>query len=100
MFVFFFKQKTAYEMLRSLVGSEMCIRDSSHARSITFNHRKIVFLYKYSTVEMYEFFFFKGIDLRLHDRDTVTATPHDQSLLLGSATSRPPQGEGTGIWYC
>ena len=26
--VFFFKQKTAYEMLRSLVGSEMCIRDS------------------------------------------------------------------------
>ena len=27
--VFFFKQKTAYELLRSLVGSEMCIRDSS-----------------------------------------------------------------------
>ena len=26
-YVFFFKQKTAYEMLRSLVGSEMCIRD-------------------------------------------------------------------------
>ena len=24
---FFFKQRTAYEMLRSLVGSEMCIRD-------------------------------------------------------------------------
>ena len=31
MFVFFFKQKTAYEMLRSLVGSEMCIRDRRHA---------------------------------------------------------------------
>eukprot|EP00658_Telonema_sp_P-2_P077006 TRINITY_DN6865_c0_g1_i2.p1 TRINITY_DN6865_c0_g1~~TRINITY_DN6865_c0_g1_i2.p1 ORF type:complete len:103 (+),score=30.74 TRINITY_DN6865_c0_g1_i2:56-364(+) len=29
-FFFFFKQKTAYEMLRSLVGSEMCIRDSRH----------------------------------------------------------------------
>eukprot|EP00658_Telonema_sp_P-2_P051053 TRINITY_DN39064_c0_g1_i1.p1 TRINITY_DN39064_c0_g1~~TRINITY_DN39064_c0_g1_i1.p1 ORF type:complete len:145 (+),score=39.31 TRINITY_DN39064_c0_g1_i1:48-482(+) len=28
---FFFKQKTAYEMLRSLVGSEMCIRDSINA---------------------------------------------------------------------
>eukprot|EP00658_Telonema_sp_P-2_P033417 TRINITY_DN24534_c0_g1_i1.p1 TRINITY_DN24534_c0_g1~~TRINITY_DN24534_c0_g1_i1.p1 ORF type:complete len:168 (-),score=62.50 TRINITY_DN24534_c0_g1_i1:39-542(-) len=28
-FFFFFKQKTAYEMLRSLVGSEMCIRDSN-----------------------------------------------------------------------
>ena len=26
-FFFFFKQKTAYELLRSLVGSEMCIRD-------------------------------------------------------------------------
>ena len=25
--VFFFKQKTAYEVQRSLVGSEMCIRD-------------------------------------------------------------------------
>jgi len=24
---FFFKQKTAYEMLRGLVGSGMCIRD-------------------------------------------------------------------------
>ena len=29
--VFFFKQKTAYEMLRSLVGSEMCIRDSVYS---------------------------------------------------------------------
>ena len=26
--VFFCKQETAYEMLRGLVGSEMCIRDS------------------------------------------------------------------------
>ena len=26
---FFFKQKTAYELLRGLVGSEMCIRDRS-----------------------------------------------------------------------
>eukprot|EP00658_Telonema_sp_P-2_P019378 TRINITY_DN17647_c0_g1_i1.p1 TRINITY_DN17647_c0_g1~~TRINITY_DN17647_c0_g1_i1.p1 ORF type:complete len:386 (-),score=117.33 TRINITY_DN17647_c0_g1_i1:22-1179(-) len=31
-FFFFFKQKTAYEMLRSLVGSEMCIRDRPHLR--------------------------------------------------------------------
>eukprot|EP00658_Telonema_sp_P-2_P007736 TRINITY_DN12878_c0_g1_i6.p1 TRINITY_DN12878_c0_g1~~TRINITY_DN12878_c0_g1_i6.p1 ORF type:complete len:122 (+),score=44.39 TRINITY_DN12878_c0_g1_i6:56-421(+) len=30
-FFFFFKQKTAYEMLRSLVGSEMCIRDRENA---------------------------------------------------------------------
>eukprot|EP00831_Metopus_contortus_P076701 TRINITY_DN7093_c0_g1_i2.p1 TRINITY_DN7093_c0_g1~~TRINITY_DN7093_c0_g1_i2.p1 ORF type:complete len:173 (-),score=55.36 TRINITY_DN7093_c0_g1_i2:131-649(-) len=31
MCVFFFKQKTAYEMQRGLVGSEMCIRDSINA---------------------------------------------------------------------
>ena len=29
------KQKTAYEMLRSLVGSEMCIRDRSKRASST-----------------------------------------------------------------
>ena len=28
--VFFFKQKTAYEISACLVGSEMCIRDRSH----------------------------------------------------------------------
>ncbi len=27
--IFFFKQKTAYEMLRSIVGSEMCISNRS-----------------------------------------------------------------------
>ena len=34
---FFFKQKTAYEIMPSLVGSEMCIRDSisSGARSVS-----------------------------------------------------------------
>ena len=30
--ILFFKQKTAYEVLRSLVGSEMCIRDSALVR--------------------------------------------------------------------
>eukprot|EP00825_Cyclidium_porcatum_P007694 TRINITY_DN13863_c0_g1_i1.p7 TRINITY_DN13863_c0_g1~~TRINITY_DN13863_c0_g1_i1.p7 ORF type:complete len:108 (-),score=6.88 TRINITY_DN13863_c0_g1_i1:1134-1457(-) len=29
--LFFFKQKTAYEIMPSLVGSEMCIRDSINA---------------------------------------------------------------------
>ena len=33
---FFFKQKTAYEMLRSLVGSEMCIRDREKKTEIHF----------------------------------------------------------------
>src|SRR5450756_2429151 len=30
LFFFFFKQKTAYEIMPSLVGSEMCIRDSAY----------------------------------------------------------------------
>ena len=34
MWFFFFKQKTAYEMLRSLVGSEMCIRDRIHGNRV------------------------------------------------------------------
>ena len=33
---FFFKQKTAYDMLRSLVGSEMCIRDRLGAMATVF----------------------------------------------------------------
>eukprot|EP00825_Cyclidium_porcatum_P012252 TRINITY_DN1638_c0_g1_i2.p3 TRINITY_DN1638_c0_g1~~TRINITY_DN1638_c0_g1_i2.p3 ORF type:complete len:105 (-),score=11.92 TRINITY_DN1638_c0_g1_i2:518-832(-) len=31
-FFFFFKQKTAYEIMPSLVGSEMCIRDRYQRR--------------------------------------------------------------------
>ena len=39
-YFFFFKQKTAYEMLRSLVGSEMCIRDSESLEyTLQFYHR-------------------------------------------------------------
>eukprot|EP00658_Telonema_sp_P-2_P070579 TRINITY_DN60036_c0_g1_i2.p1 TRINITY_DN60036_c0_g1~~TRINITY_DN60036_c0_g1_i2.p1 ORF type:complete len:375 (-),score=56.36 TRINITY_DN60036_c0_g1_i2:232-1356(-) len=38
---FFFKQKTAYEMLRSLVGSEMCIRDRMMAEvAAHFSHQE------------------------------------------------------------
>ena len=36
--IFFFKQKTAYEMLRSLVGSEMCIRDRTRGRGASPGH--------------------------------------------------------------
>eukprot|EP01017_Pseudomicrothorax_dubius_P015692 TRINITY_DN1797_c0_g1_i10.p1 TRINITY_DN1797_c0_g1~~TRINITY_DN1797_c0_g1_i10.p1 ORF type:complete len:227 (+),score=80.75 TRINITY_DN1797_c0_g1_i10:13-693(+) len=38
---FFFKQKTAYEMLRSLVGSEMCIRDRSIGAEGSYNEYEI-----------------------------------------------------------
>ena len=51
---FFFKQKTAYEMLRSLVGSEMCIRDSTNDKTFKsgesvetadIDHKEMEFLY-------------------------------------------------------
>ena len=37
---FFFKQKTAYEVLRSLVGSEMCIRDSVEGQDVDFGREE------------------------------------------------------------
>src|SRR5450756_1425261 len=36
-FFFFFKQKTAYEIMPSLVGSEMCIRDSYFSLNVIAN---------------------------------------------------------------
>eukprot|EP00658_Telonema_sp_P-2_P004082 TRINITY_DN11529_c0_g1_i1.p1 TRINITY_DN11529_c0_g1~~TRINITY_DN11529_c0_g1_i1.p1 ORF type:complete len:126 (-),score=57.38 TRINITY_DN11529_c0_g1_i1:44-421(-) len=42
-FFFFFKQKTAYEMLRSLVGSEMCIRDRYQRRVREYNTPNLYF---------------------------------------------------------
>ena len=39
-FFFFFKQKTAYEIRLSLVGSEMCIRDSFKRPVILINYPK------------------------------------------------------------
>ena len=38
MFVFFFKQRTAYELLRSRVGSEMCRRDSSDVALLEYRY--------------------------------------------------------------
>eukprot|EP00831_Metopus_contortus_P025834 TRINITY_DN22154_c0_g1_i3.p1 TRINITY_DN22154_c0_g1~~TRINITY_DN22154_c0_g1_i3.p1 ORF type:complete len:107 (+),score=44.30 TRINITY_DN22154_c0_g1_i3:37-357(+) len=40
---FFFKQKTAYEMQRGLVGSEMCIRDR-YQRRVHGDMGKVLFL--------------------------------------------------------
>ena len=41
----FFKQKTAYEIMPSLVGSEMCIRDSSFAENLPVSANIIATLY-------------------------------------------------------
>ena len=44
--VFFFKQKTAYEMLRSLVGSEMCIRDRTENELADIRNKEIGFIFQ------------------------------------------------------
>src|SRR5450756_2738961 len=41
LFFFFFKQKTAYEIMPSLVGSEMCIRDSKHTAQARQDRAKV-----------------------------------------------------------
>eukprot|EP00658_Telonema_sp_P-2_P021003 TRINITY_DN18334_c0_g1_i1.p3 TRINITY_DN18334_c0_g1~~TRINITY_DN18334_c0_g1_i1.p3 ORF type:complete len:101 (+),score=30.48 TRINITY_DN18334_c0_g1_i1:99-401(+) len=51
-FFFFFKQKTAYEMLRSLVGSEMCIRDSCQGSFTSAGNR----VGRYSAVVDHDYF--------------------------------------------
>eukprot|EP00825_Cyclidium_porcatum_P004917 TRINITY_DN12341_c0_g1_i1.p1 TRINITY_DN12341_c0_g1~~TRINITY_DN12341_c0_g1_i1.p1 ORF type:complete len:250 (+),score=26.61 TRINITY_DN12341_c0_g1_i1:39-788(+) len=45
-FFFFFKQKTAYEIMPSLVGSEMCIRDRYQRRVHGMSKRKLLGLVK------------------------------------------------------
>ena len=73
-------------------GIEVSTQEVPHARTVSFNHRKIVFLYKYTAVEMFEFFFFNGIDLRVHDRDPVAVKPTGKStaLALGYGIAEVP----------
>ena len=49
-------RKTAYEMLRSLVGSEMCIRDSAVVISVVFIAIFADFIAPYSPIEQYRGF--------------------------------------------
>ena len=53
---FFFKQKTAYEIMPSLVGSEMCIRDSPQPRTLAVSlicAREAVAMRTYTNVVLY-----------------------------------------------
>ena len=61
--VFFFKQKTAYEVMPSLVGSEMCIRDRSET------------LFEQGALPYY-----------LHMPDPVTGTAH---FMVSDAEAQP-----------
>ena len=54
---FFFKQKTAYEIMPSLVGSEMCIRDS------VWTHQ----LMRYTTYQVRVYLMFCGKSLLLRN---------------------------------
>ncbi len=47
----FFKQKTAYEIMTSLMGSEMCTRDSYNTDSLHLN--SCDFLYSSNSSKMY-----------------------------------------------
>ena len=54
MFFFFFKQKTAYEIRLSLVGSEMCIRDTTIGQMIAKGGFPAFYLPPVSIALMYE----------------------------------------------
>ena len=67
--VFFVRQKTAYEMLRSLVGSERCIRDRCY--SITGQYDLLAKLY-ISDVDGLGRLIERDIHAIPHIRDTFT----------------------------
>eukprot|EP00658_Telonema_sp_P-2_P043275 TRINITY_DN31216_c0_g1_i1.p1 TRINITY_DN31216_c0_g1~~TRINITY_DN31216_c0_g1_i1.p1 ORF type:complete len:301 (+),score=48.63 TRINITY_DN31216_c0_g1_i1:27-929(+) len=79
---FFFKQKTAYEMLRSLVGSEMCIRDSySVEEEAAYLIQHTWKLYKLKTEQHWDVSFPEGVPMgtlliiRRVDISQVVKTP-------------------------
>src|SRR5678815_5367776 len=90
--VFFFKQKTAYEMLRSLVGSEMCIRDR-YMYHVTFpskRERVNVVLDRFDMV--YHGFWITHVDALCHvgwDDELYNGRPFASSLSVEGASWCP-----------
>src|SRR5678816_4791234 len=84
-FFFFFKQKTAYEMLRSLVGSEMCIRDRFDG---TFGH------VLNNQGEQWGLLDFSSHNFDQGDNTVETAKPTGYSWRVG-----PPESSGIGGFY-
>ena len=66
--IFFFKQKTAYEILSGLVGSEMCIRDRNG--------------FGINTTMKFDFIF-------VHVKDAATAASCDEPLASGRVGRTP-----------
>src|SRR5678815_340557 len=77
-FFFFFKQKTAYEMLRSLVGSEMCIRDS--IRGIHESSGKALRIMQITTVMVVAFLVWCPITLLLQKNVQLPPLPVPSSI--------------------
>ena len=50
--LFFFKQKTAYEIASCLVGSEMCIRDRSRHLYVSLDHKTFYFTHIISNLSL------------------------------------------------
>eukprot|EP00825_Cyclidium_porcatum_P047566 TRINITY_DN7761_c0_g1_i1.p1 TRINITY_DN7761_c0_g1~~TRINITY_DN7761_c0_g1_i1.p1 ORF type:complete len:268 (-),score=30.98 TRINITY_DN7761_c0_g1_i1:790-1593(-) len=84
-FFFFFKQKTAYEIMPSLVGSEMCIRDRQYQdEEYTFqldSHHRFVQNWDEECIEMIKYLQFKG---------------HEKPLLTGYISSFDPDNDPYG----
>eukprot|EP00825_Cyclidium_porcatum_P004356 TRINITY_DN12037_c0_g1_i1.p1 TRINITY_DN12037_c0_g1~~TRINITY_DN12037_c0_g1_i1.p1 ORF type:complete len:132 (-),score=28.84 TRINITY_DN12037_c0_g1_i1:65-460(-) len=82
-FFFFFKQKTAYEIMPSLVGSEMCIRDRSQTQEIK-KKQTIYFLIKqpqsnkYTSIKMDTSLYQKDPDQK--EDKSFLSTPAKQSV--------------------
>ena len=64
-YFFFFKQKTAYEIMPSLVGSEMCIRDRLYAAVMELPDKQAKWIYArfYLGMTVKEIAQAEGVDL-------------------------------------
>mgnify|MGYP002681986341 CR=1 FL=1 len=87
---FFFKQKTAYEMLRSLVGSEMCIRDS--ASSGASEHLLIA---QYNLAQAIERM--KQLDIWIYGLDQAPSSKTPAELRFDLGLALVVGNEGTGM---
>eukprot|EP00825_Cyclidium_porcatum_P013696 TRINITY_DN1724_c0_g1_i10.p1 TRINITY_DN1724_c0_g1~~TRINITY_DN1724_c0_g1_i10.p1 ORF type:complete len:208 (+),score=35.65 TRINITY_DN1724_c0_g1_i10:84-707(+) len=79
-FFFFFKQKTAYEIMPSLVGSEMCIRDSKNILFLflflffTISVSKYIIGYKHNFYLSYQIYLYIYIYLYINLYNVIYQT--------------------------
>jgi adenosylhomocysteinase len=94
MLIFFFKQKTAYEMLRSLVGSEMCIRVSpSFVMSTSFTNQVLAQIALHRNTGEYE----KKVYMLPKQLDEQVARLHLDHLGVTLTNLTPEQAAYLGV---